>query len=115
MQAHLWDLRSEVRDLDEGTRAALLDALASDWRTAELAPVDAALCRYAEKLTLRPAEMQERDIEALRAHGLDDVAIHDAIQVVSYFNYINRVADAVHVDLEAGMAPYPERPGRSRG
>ena len=27
--------------------------------------------------------------------GLDDVAIHDAIQVIAYFNYINRVADAV--------------------
>ena len=43
----------------------------------------------------------------MRAHGFDDVAIHDAIQVVSYFNYINRVADAVHVELEPEMAPYP--------
>jgi alkylhydroperoxidase family enzyme len=44
----------------------------------------------------------------LRALGLDDRAIHDAIQVVAYFNYINRVADAVHVDLEPEMEPYPD-------
>lgn len=51
--------------------------------------------------------MAESDLEPLRAAGFDDVAIHDAIQVVSYFNYINRVADAVHVDLEPEMPPYP--------
>ena len=51
--------------------------------------------------------MTEGDVEALRRAGLDDVAIHDLIQVTSYFNYINRVADAVHVDLEPEMPPYP--------
>jgi hypothetical protein len=54
--------------------------------------------------------MEEADVEALRALGFDDRAIHEAIQVVAYFNYINRVADAVHVDLEPGMPPYPARP-----
>jgi len=39
-------------------------------------------------------------VEALRGHGLDDAAIHDAIQVIAYFNYINRVADAVGVEDE---------------
>ena len=51
--------------------------------------------------------MTEGDVERLRAVGFGDAGIHDAIQVVSYFNYINRLADAVHVDLEEGMAPYP--------
>ena len=82
-------------------------AVISNWREAELSEVDRALCVYAEKLTQRPAEMTRADVDTLRAVGLDDVAIHDAIQVISYFNYINRVADAVHVDLEPGMAPYP--------
>lgn len=36
----------------------------------------------------------------LRAHGWDDVAIHDAIQVIAYFNYINRVAEAVGIEDE---------------
>lgn len=82
-------------------------ALKTDWRGAELGPQDAALCAYAEKLTRTPRAMTEADAEALREVGLDDVAIHDAIQVVAYFNYINRIADAVHVDLEPEMPPYP--------
>jgi len=82
--------------------------MASDWRHAELAPVDAALCAYAEKLTREPRAMGEADVEALRRLGLSDEAIHDAVQVVAYFNYINRVADALNVDLE------PEMPVGSR-
>ncbi len=55
--------------------------------------------------------MLEADVARLRAEGLDDVQIHDAIEVVSYFNYINRVADAAHVDLEPEMEPYPDSGG----
>ena len=43
------------------------------------------------------------DVEALRAHDLDDTAIHDATQVIAYFNYINRIADCLGVDLEPEM------------
>ncbi len=82
--------------------------MASDWRTADLDATDAALAAYAEKLTLTPADVTAADLDELRAHGLDDVSLHDAIQVVSYFNYINRIADAVHVDLEPEMLPYAE-------
>ena len=78
----------------------------ADWRSAELDRTDRALCAYAEKLTRTPGAMTEGDAEALRAAGLDDVQIHDAIQVIAYFNYINRVADGVHVDLEPEMIPY---------
>jgi alkylhydroperoxidase family enzyme len=45
------------------------------------------------------------DVEALRAHGWSDPAIHDAIQVVSYFNYINRVAEGVGVEDEPEWPP----------
>jgi uncharacterized peroxidase-related enzyme len=74
--------------------------IARDWRQALLRPVDAALCAYAEKLTREPANMTREDIDALRAQGLDDRAIHDATQVISYFNYINRVADALGIEQE---------------
>src|SRR5262245_661407 len=86
---------------------AWLERLGNDWRTAELSALDAALCTYAEKLTREPAEMQLADVERLRAQGLDDTGVHDVIQTVGFFNYINRVADAVHVDVEPGMRPYP--------
>ncbi len=46
--------------------------------------------------------MNEKDIEELRDAGLVDESILDAVQVTSYFNYINRVADAL------GVPPEPE-------
>jgi alkylhydroperoxidase family enzyme len=52
------------------------------------------------KLTQRAAEIDEGDIEALRAEGLDDTAISDAIQVIGYFNYVTRVADGVGIEDE---------------
>lgn len=60
-----------------------------------------ALLAYTRKLTRKPANVTEGDLEALRRHGLDDRAIVDANQVVSYFNYVNRVADGLGVELEA--------------
>jgi uncharacterized peroxidase-related enzyme len=59
-----------------------------------------ALCDYAVKLSESPASVGRADADALRAHGWDDAAVHDAIQVVSYFNYINRVADGVGIEDE---------------
>ena len=70
--------------------------------------IDRALCAYAEKLTRTPAEMRESDILALRSAGLDDVAIHDATQVISFFNYINRVADALGVEREEFIRSWGE-------
>ena len=61
------------------------------------------MCDFALKLTNTPAEMTEDDVARLRVAGLDDVAINDAVQVISYFNYINRVADGLGVDLEPDM------------
>src|SRR5438093_6049420 len=43
-----------------------------------LEPADAALARYVEKLTLRPGDISESDVEALRAVGFDDLDILDA-------------------------------------
>lgn len=63
----------------------------------------AVLLEYAEKVTTAPASCAERDVERLREFGWSDRAIHDAVQVISYFNYINRVADALGVDPEDGL------------
>ena len=75
----------------------------NDWRAADLPPADRALCAYAEKATWTPSACGASDVEALRAHGFDDVAVTDAVQVIAYFNYINRIADCLGVDLEPGM------------
>ena len=71
-----------------------------DYRQAELPADDRALCDYAEKLTGTPELMTEDDVQELRDHGWSDTAIHDATQVIAYFNYINRIAEALGVDPE---------------
>ncbi len=95
--------------MSEADRVRFVDAVATDWHTAGLDERDAALATYAEKLTRTPSLMREFDVAALRDAGFDDVAIHDAIQVIAYFNYINRIADAVDVELEPDMPPRPLR------
>jgi alkylhydroperoxidase family enzyme len=61
-----------------------------------------------------PAEVGAEDADALRAHGLDDAAISDAIQVISYFNYINRVAEGVGTDSEPEWEPRTFEPPSGR-
>lgn len=47
--------------------------------------------------------MQPADLDRLRRVGLSDRDILDAVQVIAYFNYINRIADALGVDPEPEM------------
>ena len=54
--------------------------------------------------------MREADIHALRSHGYDDRAIHDATQVIAYFNYINRVAEGLHVEQEDFIRSWEKSP-----
>jgi uncharacterized peroxidase-related enzyme len=81
-------------------------AVVRDWRTAPLSEADRALCEFGAKLTLRPREMSPADLDALRKQGFDDRAIHDAAQVIGYFNYITRVADSLGVEPEAFIRPW---------
>ena len=71
-----------------------------DYRKAQLTPRERALCDFAVKLTHLAAEVAESDIDSLRAVGLADRDVSDAIQVISYFNYVTRVADGVGIDAE---------------
>lgn len=75
----------------------------NDFTTAPISPVDRALCDYAVKLTQTPNQITREDVDRLRAAGLSDRAITDAVMVIAYFNFINRVADGLGVDLEPGM------------
>lgn len=80
--------------------------MARDWRSAPLTEADRALCEFAAKLTHDQHAMTPADVDALRTHGFDDRAIHDATQVVAYFNYITRVADALGVEPEDFIEPW---------
>lgn len=84
-----------------------MERIKRDWRTAGLGEADRALLAYAEQLTCEPSAATEGALEELRRHGFADADLHDAVQVISYFNYINRIADGLGVDLEDFMAPRP--------
>ena len=74
-----------------------------EWRNVPLSAREAAICEFAESLTLEPGHIRESDLAPLRAIGLDDPTITDVVQVVAYFNYINRVADGLGIDPEPGL------------
>ena len=50
--------------------------------------------------------MCAEDLNVLRLHGFDDRAIHDAVQVISLFNYYARVADGLGVEPENFIEPW---------
>jgi uncharacterized peroxidase-related enzyme len=77
-----------------------VNGLVADWRAVPLNSRVWMLLEFAEKITRAPAACRETDVHALRSAGFSDNAIHDAVQIVAYFNYINRVADALGVQLE---------------
>jgi len=75
-----------------------------DYREADLSPRERALCDFAVRLTHAAAQIEQSDVDALRAQGLTDTDVSDAIQVIGYFNYITRVADGVGIDDEPEWA-----------
>lgn len=61
---------------------------------------------FAVKLTRTPARMTPADLDALRAAGFDDTGVLQVTMIAAYFNYINRVADALGVG-EGPVTPSP--------
>ena len=58
------------------------------------------MCLFAEKLTLQPSTITQLDIDTLSDFDLSDKEISEVVQIVSYFNYINRVADGLGLEPE---------------
>jgi alkylhydroperoxidase family enzyme len=78
-----------------------------DYRLAPLSQEDRALCDFAAKLTLHPGAMEKLDFDRLVERQFTEEQITIAIQVIGYFNYINRVAEGLGVDHEPWMKPAP--------
>jgi len=75
-------------------------ALARDPESVDLDALTRALVRYALRLTHRPGATSKGDVQALRTAGLSDAAIHDAAAITAYFNFVNRTASGLGVELE---------------
>lgn len=70
-----------------------------DWRTAPIAEPLRAMLGFLEQLTLRPATLTPQDVAPLRARGLNDAAIEDAIHVAVLFNMYDRMADTLGFEV----------------
>ena len=86
--------------------AALQEAVVSGEVDA-LPPRLRALHTYALALTTNPSAVQEVDVHALLEVGLSQRDVIDANQVVAYFNYVNRVASGLGVQLEGHNHGHP--------
>ncbi len=80
----------------------LAEAIAFNYRAADLSQRHRALLDFAVKLTEDPAAMDEADRELLRDAGCDDLTILELSEVAGFFNMSNRIAAAT------GMLPNPE-------
>lgn len=76
---------------------ALVDAVRRDYRTAPLSDADRAMLDYVVRLTKDATAITPRNHEQLRKAGFDDTGILQITLIASWFNYINRVADALGV------------------
>jgi uncharacterized peroxidase-related enzyme len=103
IEAHGEDLR-EARN-----NTAWVEQVKDNYLSANLSPREKALAKFAEFVTRTPSAVRRQNIETLRKHGLSDRDILDAVEVVAYFNYINRVADALGIDPEPEMRAAFER------
>ena len=78
----------------------LVAALREDYRTAPLSERDRAMLDYVAQLTKDATRISPEYHERLRAVGFDDRGILQITLIASWFNYINRVADALGVGRE---------------
>lgn len=87
-------------------RASLDDELAAalrrDYTTAPLGEADRRMLDYVVKLTRHAHKVTPADLGRLREAGFDDVGILQVTLIAAWFNYINRVADALGVGRSEG-------------
>ena len=79
---------------------SLVEALERDYTSAPITTQERLMLDYVVKLTKDATKVFRDDHEGLRAAGFDDKAILQITLIASWFNYINRVADALGVGRE---------------
>ncbi len=94
MESHAEFLRRVT--LDEG----LIEALRVDYKTAPITEAERAMLDYVVQVTKDAVRITPVYHERLRAVGFDDTAILQITLIASWFNYINRVADALGIGRE---------------
>ena len=75
----------------------MVKALEEDYKTAPISEQDRVMLDYVVQVTKDATRISPKDHERLRAVGFDDKGILQITLIASWFNYINRVADALGV------------------
>lgn len=94
MESHAEFLRRVT--LEEG----LIEALREDYTTAPITKAERVMLDYVVQLTKDAVKITPEYHERLRAVGFEDTAILQITLIASWFNYINRVADALGIGRE---------------
>jgi uncharacterized peroxidase-related enzyme len=82
---------------------SMVEALKRDYSTAPISEQDRVMLDYVVKLTKDATKCSPQDHEKLRAAGFDDKGILQITLIAAWFNYINRVADALGVGRDEFM------------
>ncbi len=85
-----------------GVDDALKEQLVNDYSTAAISDSDRLILEYAEKITRDPTSVTREYVDSLKEKDMSDQMLHDIVQVAGYFNYVNRLADGLGVELEEG-------------
>ncbi len=83
-----------------------LNNLIADYTSANLNEKDILLCKYAEKLSLKPANRTTEQLAQTLKELLGDRTLLDASLVISYFNFVNRMVNGLGIELESDPGGY---------
>jgi uncharacterized peroxidase-related enzyme len=97
MESHEPDLLDEIHDQEKVLK------IQEDYTQVNFDPATKTLLDFAVKLTLNIKDMKKADINSLRTSGFADEDILDAVHLISYFNFVNRVLDALGAEPEEDM------------
>jgi len=85
----------------QGFSGDQLQSIFNDVRSSELIDeTTRSLLLFSEKMTREPAKITQKEVEDLRNSGISDEAILEGVHVVSFFNYLDRMADALGTPVE---------------
>lgn len=105
-ECHYWinhhgaALQKLIRNEEKAEK--IFSEVITDYNIADISEKEKAMLCYAEKLTKKPNSVEKEDISNLKEMGLSNKDILDLNQVVAYFNYVNRVAEGLGIELEEG-------------
>jgi uncharacterized peroxidase-related enzyme len=78
----------------------LVENIKGDWRKADLDEKTRAMLSLSEKITDDASQIKAKDLEALREIGFSDKEILDVVLIASFFNFMDRLADTLGVELD---------------